>query len=77
MKYLLKKLSDGLAKIILTFSILLLGLSACGGGDSKDESHSVDPYGVYHQIKYGMSYETVRDMLGKEFNGRKFEGSGW
>ena len=77
MKYFLKKPSDSFAKTILILTIVLFGLSACGGGDSNDESHSVDPYGVYQKIKYGMGHDAVRDMIGEEFNGRKFEGSGW
>lgn len=62
---------------LIVGTVLLAGLFACGGGDDSPTSSSIDPYGVYQKISYGMSYETVRDMVGEDYNKGRFDGNGW
>lgn len=52
---------------------LALSLSACGGGSDNYESANL--YGAYEAISWGMSYQLVRSIIGKEPVSQQVEGS--
>ncbi|WP_374409651.1 hypothetical protein [Hydrogenophaga sp.] len=65
------------AKAALFALFMSIMLSGCGGGDSNEEPAGISAYAVYQKVSYGMSYETVKGMLGEDYNYRKLDGNGW